>query len=149
MKTEAKKRFAKFVNSLFAFVLVVGLMPTWALTNPTPAYAAPGDVTVSVTVDGLEDGTLPDLVSGTDFTVGQAVNADPAYYTDAQANMPLADLITAKAAQGYTLKWYTEDGAKFDWNSTKITRSITVEGKWEVTQCTVTVSADDCCHRRP
>ena len=144
MKTEAKKRFAKFVNSLFAVVLVVGLMPTWALSNPTPAYAAPGDVTVSVTVNGLEDGTLPDLVSGTDFTVGQAVNADPAYYTDAQGNMPLADLITAKAAQGYTLKWYNaEDGTEFDWNSTKVTRSITVEGKWEVTQCTVTVAAND------
>ncbi len=143
MKTEAKKRFAKFVNSLFAVVLVVGLMPTWALSNPTPAYAAPGNVTVSVTVDGLEDGTLPDLVSGTDFTVGKAVNADPAYYTDSKGNMPLSDLITEKAAQGYTLKWYTEDGAKFDWNSTKVTRSITVEGKWEVTQCSVTVSAND------
>lgn len=39
MKKEAKKSFAKFVNSLFAFVLVVGLMPTWALRKRLHAMA--------------------------------------------------------------------------------------------------------------
>ena len=47
MKAEAKKRLTQFVNSLFAVVLVVGLLPTWALSNPQQAYAAPADYTVT------------------------------------------------------------------------------------------------------
>lgn len=141
---EARKSFAKFVNSLFAIVLVVGLMPTWAISNPTTAYAAPGDVTVTTTVDGLPADTLPVLVSGTDFTVGQPVNADPTFYSDASGNMPVADYAKQQAAKGLSLKWIdASTGKAFDWNETPITRSTTVEGTWVATQCTVTVSMND------
>lgn len=142
---EAKKSFAKFVNSLFAFVLVVGLMPTWALSNPTPAFAAPNDVTVTTTVDGLASDTLPVLSSAAgDFTVGQAVNADPVNYTDASGNTPVANLAKQQAKKGLSLKWVdAETGADFDWNSTKVNRSTVVNGIWTRTQCSVTVSAND------
>lgn len=145
MKKEAKKSFAKFVNSLFAFVLVVGLMPTWALSNPTPAFAAPNDVTVTTTVDGLASDTLPVLSSAAgDFTVGQAVNADPVNYTDANGNTPVANLAKQQAEKGLSLKWVdAETGANFDWNSTKVNRSTVVNGIWTQTQCSVTVSAND------
>lgn len=145
MKKEAKKSFAKFVNSLFAFVLVVGLMPTWALSNPTPAFAAPNDVTVTTTVDGLASDTLPVLSSAAgDFTVGQAVNADPVNYTDANGNTPVANLAEQQAEKGLSLKWVdAETGADFDWNSTKVNRSTVVNGIWTQTQCSVTVSAND------
>lgn len=145
MKKEAKKSFAKFVNSLFAFVLVVGLMPTWALSNPTPAFAAPNDVTVTTTVDGLASDTLPVLSSAAgDFTVGQAVNADPVNYTDANGNTPVANLAKQQAEKGLSLKWVdAETGADFDWNSTKVNRSTVVNGTWTQTQCSVTVSAND------
>lgn len=142
---EAKKSFAKFVNSLFAFVLVVGLMPTWALSNPTPAFAAPNDVTVTTTVDGLASDTLPVLSSAAgNFTVGQAVNADPVNYTDASGNTPVANLAKQQAEKGLSLKWVdAETGADFDWNSTKVNRSTIVNGIWTQTQCSVTVSAND------
>lgn len=142
---EAKKSFAKFVNSLFAFILVVGLMPTWALSNPTPAFAAPNDVTVTTTVDGLASDTLPVLSSAAgDFTVGQAVNADPVNYTDANGNTPVANLAEQQAEKGLSLKWVdAENGADFDWNSTKVNRSTVVNGIWTQTQCSVTVSAND------
>ena len=145
MKKEAKKSFVKFVNSLFAFVLVVGLMPTWALSNPTPAFAAPNDVTVTTTVDGLASDTLPVLSSAAgDFTVGQAVNADPVNYTDANGNTPVANLAKQQAEKGLSLKWVdAETGADFDWNSTKVNRSTVVNGIWTQTQCSVTVSAND------
>lgn len=145
MKKEAKKSFAKFVNSLFAFVLVVGLMPTWALSNPTPAFAAPNDVTVTTTVDGLASDTLPVLSSAAgDFTVGQAVNADPVNYTDANGNTPVANLAKQQAKKGLSLKWVdAKTGADFDWNSTKVNRSTVVNGTWAQTQCSVTVSAND------
>ena len=145
MKKEARKSFAKFVNSLFAFVLVVGLMPTWALSNPTPAFAAPNDVTVTTTVDGLASDTLPVLSSAAgDFTVGQAVNADPVNYTDANGNTPVANLAKQQAEKGLSLKWVdAETGADFDWNSTKVNRSTVVNGIWTQTQCSVTVSAND------
>jgi hypothetical protein len=144
MKAEAKKRLTQFANSLFAVVLVVGLLPTWALSNPQQAYAAPADYTVTATVDGLDDDTLPVLVGGTDFTPGQPVNADPVYYTDENGNTPLADLAAQKAKQGLSLKWIdASTGKAFDWNETPITRSTTVEGTWVATQCTVTVSMND------
>lgn len=129
MKAEAKKRLTQFVNSLFAVVLVVGLLPTWALSNPQQAYAAPADYTVTATVDGLDDDTLPVLVGGTDFTPGQPVNADPVYYTDANGNTPLADLAAQKAKQGLSLKWIdAETGKDFSWTETPINKSYEVEG---------------------
>lgn len=144
MKAEAKKRLTQFVNSLFAVVLVVGLLPTWALSNPQQAYAAPADYTVTATVDGLDDDTLPVLVGGTDFTPGQPVNADPVYYTDANGNTPLADLAAQKAKQGLSLKWIdAETGKDFSWTETPINKSYEVEGTWVQTQCTVTVNAND------
>lgn len=144
MKAEAKKRLTQFVNSLFAVVLVVGLLPTWALSNPQQAYAAPADYTVTTTVDGLDDDTLPVLVGGTDFTPGQPVNADPVYYTDANGNTPLADLAAQKAKQGLSLKWIdAETGKDFSWTETPINKSYEVEGTWVQTQCTVTVNAND------
>ena len=144
MKAEAKKRLTQFVNSLFAVVLVVGLLPTWALSNPQQAYAAPADYTVTATVDGLGDHTLPVLVGGTDFTPGQPVNADPVFYTDANGNTPLADLATQKAKQGLSLKWIdAETGKDFSWTETPINKSYEVEGTWVHTQCTVTVNAND------
>lgn len=100
MKAEAKKRLTQFVNSLFAVVLVVGLLPTWALSNPQQAYAAPADYTVTATVDGLDDDTLSVLVGGTDFTPGQPVNADPVYYTDANGNTPLGRLGCTESQAG-------------------------------------------------
>lgn len=144
MKAEAKKRLTKFVNSLFSVVLVVGLLPTWALSNPQQAYAAAADYTVTATVDGLDDDTLPVLVGGTDFTPGQPVNADPVYYTDADGNTPLADLAAQKAKQGLSLKWTdAETGKDFSWTETPINKSYEVEGSWVQTQCTVTVNAND------
>lgn len=144
MKAEAKKRLTQFVNSLFAVVLVVGLLPTWALSNPQQAYAAPADYTVTATVDGLDDDTLPVLVGGTDFTPGQPVNADPVYYTDENSNTPLADLAAKKAKQGLSLKWIdAETGKDFSWTETPINKSYEVEGTWVQTQCTVTVNAND------
>ena len=144
MKAEAKKRLTQFVNSLFAVVLVVGLLPTWALSNPQQAYAAPADYTVTATVDGLDDDTLPVLVGGTDFTPGQPVNADPVYYTDENGNTPLADLAAQKAKQGLSLKWTdAETGKDFSWTETPINKSYEVEGSWVQTQCTVTVNAND------
>ena len=144
MKAEAKKHLTQFVNSLFAVVLVVGLLPTWALSNPQQAYAAPADYTVTATVDGLDDDTLPVLVGGTDFTPGQPVNADPVYYTDANGNTPLADLAARKAKQGLSLKWIdAETGKDFSWTETPINKSYEVEGTWVQTQCTVTVNAND------
>lgn len=144
MKAEAKKRLTQFVNSLFAVVLVVGLLPTWALSNPQQAYAAPADYTVTATVDGLDDDTLPVLVGGTDFTPGQPVNADPVCYTDANGNTPLADLAAQKAKQGLSLKWIdAETGKDFSWTETPINKSYEVEGTWVQTQCTVTVNAND------
>lgn len=144
MKAEAKKRLTQFVNSLFAVVLVVGLLPTWALSNPQQAYAAPADYTVTATVDGLDDDTLPVLVGGTDFTPGQPVNADPVFYTDANGNTPLADLAAQKAKQGLSLKWIdAETGKDFSWTETPINKSYKVEGTWVQTQCTVTVNAND------
>lgn len=144
MKAEAKKRLTQFVNSLFAVVLVVGLLPTWALSNPQQAYAAPADYTVTATVDGLDDDTLPVLVGGTDFTPGRPVNADPVYYTDANGNTPLADLAAQKAKQGLSLKWIdAETGKDFSWTETPINKSYEVEGTWVQTQCTVTVNAND------
>lgn len=144
MKAETKKRLTQFVNSLFAVVLVVGLLPTWALSNPQQAYAAPADYTVTATVDGLDDDTLPVLVGGTDFTPGQPVNADPVYYTDANGNTPLADLAAQKAKQGLSLKWIdAKTGKDFSWTETPINKSYEVEGTWVQTQCTVTVNAND------
>lgn len=144
MKAEAKKRLTQFVNSLFAVVLVVGLLPTWALSNPQQAYAAPADYTVTATVDGLGVDTLPVLVGGTDFTPGQPVNADPVCYTDANGNTPLADLAAQKAKQGLSLKWIdAETGKDFSWTETPINKSYEVEGTWVQTQCTVTVNAND------
>ncbi len=144
MKAEAKKRLTQFVNSLFAVVLVVGLLPTWALSNPQQAYAAPADYTVTATVDGLDDDTLPVLVGGTDFTPGQPVNADPVCYTDANGNTPLADLAAQKAKRGLSLKWIdAKTGKDFSWTETPINKSYEVEGTWVRTQCTVTVNAND------
>ena len=144
MKAKAKKRLTQFVNSLFAVVLVVGLLPTWALSNPQQAYAAPADYTVTATVDGLDADTLPVLVGGTDFTPGQPVNADPVFYTDANGNTPLADLAAQKAKQGLSLKWIdAETGKDFSWTETPINKSYKVEGTWVQTQCTVTVNAND------
>lgn len=144
MKAKAKKRLTQFVNSLFAVVLVVGLLPTWALSNPQQAYAAPADYTVTATVDGLDADTLPVLVGGTDFTPGQPVNADPVCYTDADGNTPLADLAAQKAKQGLSLKWTdAETGKDFSWTETPINKSYDVEGSWVQTQCTVTVNAND------
>lgn len=144
MKAKAKKRLTQFVNSLFAVVLVVGLLPTWALSNPQQAYAAPADYTVTATVDGLDADTLPVLVGSTDFTPGQPVNADPVYYTDANGNTPLADLAAQKAKQGLSLKWIdAETGKDFSWTETPINKSYEVEGTWVQTQCTVTVNAND------
>lgn len=144
MKAEAKKRLTQFVNSLFAVVLVVGLLPTWALSNPQQAYAAPADYTVTATVDGLGVDTLPVLVGGTDFTPGQPVNADPVYYTDANGNTPLADFAAQKAKQGLSLKWIdAKTGKDFSWTETPINKSYKVEGTWVQTQCTVTVNAND------
>ena len=144
MKAEAKKRLTQFVNSLFAVVLVVGLLPTWALSNPQQAYAAPADYTVTATVDGLDDDTLPVLVGGTDFTPGQPVNADPVCYTDENGNTPLADFAAQKAKQGLSLKWIdAETGKDFSWTETPINKSYEVEGTWVQTQCTVTVNAND------
>lgn len=143
-ESRSKKRLTQFVNSLFAVVLVVGLLPTWALSNPQQAYAAPADYTVTATVDGLDGDTLPVLVGGTDFTPGQPVNADPVYYTDADGNTPLADLAAQKAKQGLSLKWTdAETGKDFSWTETPINKSYDVEGSWVQTQCTVTVNAND------
>ncbi len=131
------------VRALLAAVLAFTLMvPSALLTAPRAAWAA--SVIVTTTVDGLPDGTIPALTGGADFTVGQAVNADPVQYEDADGNTPLADLVEKKAEQGLEIKWTdASTGADFDWAKTKVTKSVTVKGTWVAKTVNVGVVPDD------
>ena len=132
------------VRAVLAAVLAFALMvPSALLTAPRAALAAPA-VTVNVTVDGLADGTIPALTGGTDFTVDEAVNADPVQYEDADGNTPLADLVEEKAKQGLEIKWTdAATGAAFDWAKSAVSKTTTVKGTWTAKTVEVYVVPDD------
>ena len=139
-------REVRAVRAVLAAVLALALMVPSALLGALPrmAWAADGVVTVTTTVDGLADGTLPVLTSGKDFTAGKAVNADPVNYTADDGSTPLADLVASKAKQGKEIKWTDADtGKAFSWSSTKITKSTKVKGTWTDKKCSVTVNYND------
>lgn len=139
---------SKALRTVFALVLAFALSIPSALLAPSEAWAA-GE-TVTTTVDGLPDGTLPVLTAGSanpdgsmrsgDFVLGQPVNADPVEYTDASGNRPLSDLAKQKSDQGLELKWTdAATGADFSWSETKVTRSTQVHGSWVAKKCGVTL----------
>ena len=84
-------------------------------------------LTVTVEAEGFQ-GSLPTLIEGSDFTKGQAIQADPRYMADSQGNQPLASLIEEKESQGFQLVWKTDAGDNFDWFTTPIMQSTTVKG---------------------
>ena len=131
----------KFISIFFAFILLVGLLPTTLFTHARTAFAATG-ITVTTTVDDL-NATLPVLTDGVDFTAGQPVNADPVNYTDANGKQPLAELQKQKKSEGLSLVWKDSSGAAFDWSKTKVTKSTVVHGTWEPTQCDITLVYDN------
>ncbi len=116
----------------------------WSLMYPRSTYAVQGSdpLTVTVEVEGFQ-GSLPTLIEGSDFTKGQAIQADPRYMVDSQGNQPLASLIEEKEAQGFQLVWKTDTGDSFDWFTTPITQSITVKGSFEEADYLVRVSFND------
>ena len=62
---------------------------------PQSTYAVQGSdpLTVTVEVEGFQ-GSLPTLIEGSDFTKGQAIQADPRYMVDSQGNQHL--LVSSK-----------------------------------------------------
>ena len=106
---------------------------------PSEAYAAG---TVTVKVDGLST-TLPSLVYGRDYTLGDPIGSQPVEYTDATGKQPLKTLTVSKNAQGYDLVWYTNaaPSTPFSWEKTPMTAAVTsITGKWVKMTCEVTVS---------
>jgi hypothetical protein len=99
-------------------------------------------VEVTIEVEGYT-GTLPKLVAGEDFTLGQAVKTNPEFMQDSSGNQPLASLIEEKQAQGKKLTWHTADGKDFDWFKTAVSKSITVKGIFVEADYQVAVSFND------
>lgn len=116
----------------------------WSLMYPRSTYAVQGSdpLTVTVEVEGFQ-GSLPTLIEGSDFTKGQAIQADPRYMVDSQGNQPLASLIEEKEAQGFQLVWKTDAGDNFDWFTTPITQNTTVKGSFVEADYIVRVSFND------
>lgn len=130
-KRNAVVKRALLVAALVSMVVLTCLYPP-KLTSAqtTSADQSNGGLSITITLEGYS-GTYPVLAEGADFTKGQPVKADPRYYLDEQGNAPFADLIEQKEAQGYTLVWKDESGARFDWFTTPINESITVNGTFE------------------
>ncbi len=131
------------LNLAFALLAVLALLA--ASTLPRFAQAQDGatePAQITIQVEGY-NGTLPTLTSGTDFTLGQPVKADPSFMTDASGKQPLATLIEQKQAEGLKIAWHTEDGKEFDWLATPVTKSITVTGTFVAADYQVAVSFND------
>ena len=123
---------------LGATLLLIPLTPCTLQANPEASQTT----TVGIVVDGYED-ELPTLVSGEDFTQGEAICTDPCYMVDEQGNQLLGPLIEQMEKEGYRLIWRTGDGALFDWFETPVTKSITVTGSFEKTDYQIRVSFND------
>ncbi len=112
---------------------------------PQSTYAVQGSdpLTVTVEVEGFQ-GSLPTLIEGSDFTKGQAIQADPRYMADSQGNQPLASLIEEKESQGFQLVWKKQMRViTFDWFTTPIMQSTTVKGSFVEADYIVRVSFND------
>lgn len=124
---------------LMAFALAVATaLPRWAQAGSEPAQP----VTITIEVEGYT-GTLPTLKSGTDFTLGKPVGANPAFMADASGKQPLATLVESKEALGLTLQWHDSSGKEFDWLTTPVTESTTVRGTFAEADYEVRVSFND------
>lgn len=136
-------RTNKALHLAFTLIAVVALIAAGTLPRLAQAQDEKADpALITIQVEGY-DGSLPTLVSGTDFTLGQPVKADPCFMTDANGKQPLASLIEQKQAQGLKIVWHTEDGMEFDWLSTPVIKSITVTGTFVAADYQVAVSFND------
>lgn len=133
-----------FRYTAIGLALLLVCLCALSLMYPQSTYAVQGSdpLTVTVEVEGFQ-GSLPTLIEGSDFTKGQAIQADPRYMVDSQGNQPLASLIEEKEAQGFQLVWKTDTGDSFDWFTTPITQSTTVKGSFEEADYLVRISFND------
>lgn len=133
-----------FRYAAIGLALLLACLCALSLTYPQSTYAVQGSdpLTVTVEVEGFQ-GSLPTLIEGSDFTKGQAIQADPRYMVDSQGNQPLASLIEEKESQGFQLVWKTDAGDNFDWFTTPITQSTTVKGSFVEADYIVRVSFND------
>lgn len=133
-----------FRYAAICLALLLVCLCALSLMYPQSTYAVQGSdpLTVTVEVEGFQ-GSLPTLIEGSDFTKGQAIQADPRYMVDSQGNQPLASLIEEKESQGFQLVWKTDAGDNFDWFTTPITQSTTVKGSFVEADYTVRVSFND------
>ncbi len=139
----SKSRERRALRLAFTLLAVIALTAAGTLPRLAQAQDEKADpALITIQVEGY-DGTLPTLVSGTDFTLGQPVKANPCFMTDASGKQPLASLIEQKQAQGLKIVWYAEDGAEFDWLSTPVTKTITVTGTFVAADYQVAVSFND------
>lgn len=127
-----------FIAALACFLVASAAAPRWAQAGSTSEQPA----TVVIQVEGYT-GTLPTLVAGTDFTLGQPVGTNPAFMADESGKQPLAKLIESKEAQGLTLKWHDEAGNEFDWLTTNVEKSTTVTGTFVEADYEIRVSFND------
>ena len=133
-----------FRYAAIGLALLLACLCALSLMYPQSTYAVQGSdpLTVTVEVEGFQ-GSLPTLIEGSDFTKGQAIQADPRYMVDSQGNQPLASLIEEKESQGFQLVWKTDAGDNFDWFTTPITQSTTVKGSFVEADYIVRVSFND------
>lgn len=133
-----------FRYAAIGLALLLACLCALSLMYPQSTYAVQGSdpLTVTVEVEGFR-GSLPTLIEGSDFTKGQAIQADPRYMVDSQGNQPLASLIEEKESQGFQLVWKTDAGDNFDWFTTPITQSTTVKGSFIEADYIVRVSFND------
>lgn len=133
-----------FRYAAIGLALLLVCLCALSLMYPQSTYAVQGSdpLTVTVEVEGFQ-GSLPTLIEGSDFTKGQAIQADPRYMVDSQGNQPLASLIEEKESQGFQLVWKTDAGDNFDWFTTPITQSTTVKGSFIEADYIVRVSFND------
>ena len=133
-----------FRYAAIGLALLLACLCALSLMYPQSTYAVQGSdpLTVTVEVEGFQ-GSLPTLIEGSDFTKGQAIQADPRYMVDSQGNQPLASLIEEKESQGFQLVRKTDAGDNFDWFTTPITQSTTVKGSFIEADYIVRVSFND------
>ena len=133
-----------FRYAAIGLALLLACLCALSLMYPQSTYAVQGSdpLTVTVEVEGFQR-SLPTLIEGSDFTKGQAIQADPRYMVDSQGNQPLASLIEEKESQGFQLVWKTDAGDNFDWFTTPITQSTTVKGSFVEADYIVRVSFND------
>ena len=133
-----------FRYAAIGLALLLACLCALSLMYPQSTYAVQGSdpLTVTVEVEGFQ-GSLPTLIEGSDFTKGQAIQADPRYMVDSQGNQPLASLIEEKESQGFQLVWKTDASDNFDWFTTPITQSTTVKGSFVEADYIVRVSFND------